>query len=91
MVELVYSTTSEGDRDLRSIVVKAVAARSAELLMDTDFANMSKRVGDFAVDLALRLATRTRNGEARCGRCEHHSHSAEFCWKLHPELSPYRR
>ncbi|QDS67630.1 hypothetical protein FKW77_004415 [Venturia effusa] len=66
VVELVYSTTSEDDQALRGIVVKTAAARSTELLRDTDFADMSRRVGDFAMDLALRLAPKPmKNGQPR--------------------------
>lgn len=92
VIELVYSTTSESDQALRSIVVKTAAARSTELLRDKDFTDMLRRVGDFTMDLALRLAPKPMKiGLPRCGVCEHHVHSADRCYELHPELRPYRR
>ena len=53
----VYSASNNTDSDsIRNIVVGAVASHKQDLLQKVPFQELIREVGDFAVDLVLRIA-----------------------------------
>lgn len=91
LIELIYFTIHESDRGLRDIIVAKSSGRFTELLMDQDFAEMSRRNGDFAMELALYLAKKpAERVNSECSYCGKWGHWDDTCYKLHLELRSSR-